>query len=171
MKTSDICDSREDASVCALHMNSWGALRSFSGRIRTVQCFEDIVLIRNMLKQPSPGEVLVVDGGGSTARALFGDTMAGVAIANGWKGVVVNGAVRDCSEVNAMAIGLKALATTPRRGDLKGEGNVDVAVHFGGITFTPGHVLVADEDGVVVLPPTFNEADFAAPDNLTCAGG
>lgn len=171
MKTSDICDTCENVWVCALHMKSWGTLRAFSGRIRTVHCHEDIGLIRRMLNQPSAGEVLVVDGGGSTERALFGDTMAGIAIQNGWKGLVVNGAVRDTSEINAMAIGLKALATAPRRGALKGEGQVDVPVYFGGITFTPGDVLVADEDGLVVLPANFTEEAVRANVDLSAACG
>ena len=54
--------------------------------------------------------------------------------------------------------------TVPRRGERSGAGERDVPVSFGGITFTPGRRLVADEDGVIVLPDGLTEADIAVDD-------
>jgi regulator of ribonuclease activity A len=59
-----------------------------------------------------------------------------------------------------MEIGVKALGTVPRRGERTGAGEVDVPVSFGGVTFTPGARLVADEDGVIVLPQGVRETDI-----------
>jgi regulator of ribonuclease activity A len=151
-KTADLCDARDDVRVCRSQFLSWGLRRSFAGTIRTVECVADIALIRQVLAQPGAGCVLVIEGGGSLERALFGDTMAGNVFANNWAGVVVNGAIRDVAEIDAMQIGVKALGTCPQRGSKEGGGRVDVPVTFGDVTFVPGEWLVADADGVIVLP-------------------
>ncbi|MEU1802375.1 hypothetical protein [Streptomyces sp. NPDC019937] len=51
-----------------------------------------------------------------------------------------------------MPVGVQALGTIPRKSGKAGRGAVDVPVSFGGVTFTPGGLLHADEDGVVLLP-------------------
>lgn len=165
-KTSDLCDACEAALACALPFRGYGRRRAFAGTIRTLRCHEDIALMRDTVSQPGHGHVLVIDGGGSLSRALFGDVMANVASRNGWAGLVINGAIRDSVEIDGMDIGVKALGTVPRRGERTGAGEVDVPVHFGGIMFTPGHRLVADEDGVIVLPAGLTEADIAVDDAL-----
>jgi regulator of ribonuclease activity A len=83
--------------------------------------------------------------------ALVGDIIAGLARDNGWAGVVVHGAVRDASTLRTIDVGIKALGTNPRKGTKTGEGDRDVAVTFGGVTFNPGEVAYCDEDGIVVL--------------------
>jgi regulator of ribonuclease activity A len=163
-KTSDLCDACDAALACALPFHGYGRRRAFAGTIRTIRCHEDIALMRDVVGQPGGDQVLVIDGGGSLARALFGDVMAGMAVRNGWAGLVINGAIRDAVEIDAMDIGVKALGTVPRRGERTGAGEVDVPVHFGGITFTPGHRLVADEDGVIVLPAGVVESDIDVDD-------
>jgi regulator of ribonuclease activity A len=150
-KTADLCDARDDVRVCGTRFLSWGRKKAFEGPIRTVDCFEDIALIRQLTEQPGGGSVLVIDGRGSLERALFGDAMAARMIGNGWAGVVVRGAIRDVAEIDSMQIGVKAIGTCPRRGSTRGGGDIDVAVSFGGTTFTPGEWMVADDDGVVVL--------------------
>jgi regulator of ribonuclease activity A len=69
---------------------------------------------------------------------------------NGWSGIVVYGCIRDSAALGEMAIGIMALATMPRKSEKRGRGEHDVPVTFGGITFTPGHYLYADDDGVIV---------------------
>ena len=157
-KTADLCDEHENVQACACQFRTWGRRRAFSGRIRTLRCHEDIALLRQLVSEPGAGCVLVVDGGGSLNRALFGDTMAANAAKNGWAGVVVNGAARDVAEIDGIDIGLKALGLNPKRGEKKGTGEIDVPVSFGNATFTPGRWLVADEDGVVVLPEGMTDA-------------
>ena len=165
-KTSDLCDASEEIMACELPLRSYGSRTSFSGTIRTVQCFEDVDLIRQTLNQAGHDQVLVIDGGGSTRRALFGDVMAAIAVQNGWSGLVIHGAIRDAVEIDGMAIGVKALGTAPRRGERTGAGQRDVPVAFGAVTFVPGSRLVADPDGVVVLPPHLNEGDIPVADTV-----
>jgi regulator of ribonuclease activity A len=129
---------------------SFGAA-SFSGRISTVRCFEDNVVLKAAVSEPGDGRVLVVDGGGSLRCALLGDNIAGIARDNGWAGVVLNACVRDSAALDALGFGVKALGTNPRPSAKGGAGEVDVPVTFGEVTFAPGALLHADEDGVVVL--------------------
>jgi regulator of ribonuclease activity A len=166
LKTSDLCDACDEALACALPFRGWGRRRAFAGNIRTIRCHEDILLMRDVINQPGNGNVLVIDGGGSMARALFGDVMAANASRNGWAGLVINGVIRDGLEIDTMEIGVKALGTVPRRGGRTGAGEVDVHLSFGGITFAPGRRLVADEDGVIVLPHGLTENDIDVGDAL-----
>jgi regulator of ribonuclease activity A len=94
--------------------------------------------------------VLVVDGGGSRRRALFGDKLGTAAVKNGWTGVIVHGCIRDSAELGRMDLGLRALGTMPLRSEKRGEGARDVPVRFAGVTFRPGDHVYADEDGIVV---------------------
>ena len=152
MKTADLCDALAAVEACTSQFASFGRRRVFAGPIRTVRCIDDIAQMRERVAAAGNGCVLVVDGGGSLERAIFGDTMAETAIRNGWAGVVVYGAIRDVAQIDAMDIGVKALGTVAKRGERNGGGAIDVAVTFGGVTFVPGRYVVADEDGVVVLP-------------------
>jgi len=166
MKTSDLCDATDDAMACVLPLQRFGQHTSFCGTVRTVRCLNDVGLVRQMVRQVGTDQVLVIDGGGSLDRALFGDVMAGIAIQNGWQGLVVFGAIRDVAEINEMPIGVHAFGTAPRRGGRTGQGELDVPVQFGGVTFTPGCRLVADADGVVVLPMGSHENQFANVDSV-----
>ena len=76
--------------------------------------------------------------------------MAGLALDNEWSGIVVNGCVRDAATLSQIGLGIRALATHPRRSAKAGAGERDVAVTFAGVTFVPGHHLYADHDGVLV---------------------
>jgi regulator of ribonuclease activity A len=101
--------------------------------------------------EPGEGRVLVIDGGGSLRVALLGDMVAGLAAANGWVGIVVNGCVRDAAVLRHLPLGIKALGTCPRPSGKEGAGELDVPVEIGGITIHPGARLVSDDDGLIVL--------------------
>jgi regulator of ribonuclease activity A len=149
--TADLFDAAgERCQSCTLQFRQFGARRNFSGRIRTVRCHADNALVRRVLETPSTGEVLVVDGGGFLGAALLGDQLATLGIKHGWAGVVIHGVVRDSVMLGQMDFGVKALGTNPRKAEKRGLGEPDVAVGFGGVTFTPGHWLYSDEDGLLV---------------------
>lgn len=151
ISTCDLCDAHPD-SVRVLDplFQAYGARPAFSGRVRTVRCHEDNSRVRELVGTPGEGCVLVVDGGGSLRRSLVGGNLAAMAAQNGWAGIVVNGAVRDLDELNACAIGIRALALCPMATVKRGQGEVDVPVAVGGQSVTPGDHLYADADGMVV---------------------
>jgi regulator of ribonuclease activity A len=151
--TSDLYDEHAEAlEVCDLPLRQYGAVRAFSGEIVTFRSHEENLVLKEIVAEPGHGRVIVVDTNGSTRVAMLGDNMAAQAAANGWAGVVVNGAIRDVTELARVPIGIKALGASPRRSRKDGGGERDVSVSFGGARFRPGAVLVSDEDGVGVLP-------------------
>lgn len=151
IRTADLADELGDrVQVCTLRLETFGRPRAFGGRVSTVRCRDDNGLVRAAVSEPGAGRVLVVDGGGSLESALVGDVLAGLALANGWSGLVINGAVRDVAALAGLDIGVLALGTNPRRGRRDGSGERDVPVVFGGVSFEPGCSLGADQDGVVV---------------------
>jgi regulator of ribonuclease activity A len=138
IKTADICDRFSSrVEVCAPIFTSYGGAAAFNGPISTL---EDL----------AAGAVLVVDGGGSGRCALLGDKLATIAASRGLEGVIVNGCVRDSRELGGIEVGVLALATNPLRSKKEGTGRRDVPVSFGGVTWTPGQYVYADDDGVVV---------------------
>ena len=152
----DLCDDHEDkigtgeVRVLSPIFQSYGKSHVFSGPIVIVKVFEDNTYVRDALEGPGNGQILVVDGGGSLGCALFGGDMAAMAEKNGWKGVIVDGCVRDVDEINECNIGVRALALHPQRSLKKGVGEKDVVVNIGGVRICPGEHLYADKDGVIV---------------------
>ena len=152
-KTADLCDAHDsDVHVVEPIFSDFGGRIEFSGEIQTVKVFEDNSLVRAALESPGDGKVLVVDGGGSLRCALVGGNMGALGEQNGWSGIVVNGCIRDSDEIADQAIGVKALATHPRRSVKNGVGETNVTVQFASVTFRPGDYLYADEDGIIVAP-------------------
>ena len=136
--------------MCAPIFTSYGGAAAFNGPISTVEVYEDNVLVREALEDLAAGAVLVVDGGGSGRCALLGGKLASIAASRDLKGVIVNGCVRDARELGGIECGVLALATNPLRSKKEGTGRRDVPVSFGGVTWTPGRYVYADDDGVVV---------------------
>ena len=150
-KTADLCDEHENSIAIAQPLfRDYGGKISFCGKISTIKCHEDNSRVREALKSPGDGQVLVVDGGGSTRRALVGDLLAQAGAENHWAGIVVYGCIRDSEVIATINIGCKAIATMPLKTDKKGIGENDLVLHFADIDFIPGHFLYADEDGIIV---------------------
>ncbi|HZX78293.1 ribonuclease E activity regulator RraA [Lysobacter sp.] len=151
MNTCDLCDLHDaQVRVPVLPLRDYGGRLAFSGMVSTIRALEDNSRVREAVAEPGQGRVLVIDGAGSMARAMFGDLLAAKAVENGWAGVVVHGAIRDSSAIGALDLGVKALGTCPRKTDKLGAGERDVDVEIGGVLIRPGDWLYADEDGVVV---------------------
>ena len=149
--TADLCDEfPESVKVAEPVLVRYGGMVRFGGQIETLRVFEDNGLVRATLETPGKGRVLVIDGGGSLRTALVGGRLAGLAHANGWAGVVVNGCIRDSMEVADIPIGIRALTTSPMRSAKDGAGMRGNTVAFAGLAFTPGHYLYSDEDGLLV---------------------
>lgn len=161
--TCDLCDAHKndspsDFQVMPPVFRDFGAVRKFCGPVVTVKCFEDNSLVKAALDaagfEDTPagrvGKVLVVDGGGSLRRALVGGNLGASAAKNGWAGVVIDGCVRDVTELALLEVGIRALASTPLPTDKRNEGQKDIAVQIQGLWVRPGDWLYADEDGMVL---------------------
>lgn len=149
--TADLYDERGEAlASVSLQFLDLGGRRAFDGPVRTIRCFQDNALVKQILATPGDGAVLIIDGAGSLETALMGDLIAASAVQNGWAGVVINGAVRDRRALAGLDLGVKALGSNPRKSAKEGIGEVDVPVELGGVRITPGTHLWADEDGILV---------------------
>jgi len=154
--TCDICDAHEDKlagrglTVLPPVFTAYGGRLKFAGPATTLKVFEDNALVRATLETPGNGHVLVIDGGGSRRCALVGGNLAQLAERNGWAGIVVDGCIRDSEEINACAIGVRALATHPQRSIKKGDGERNVRARIAGVAVDPGNWIYADADGVLV---------------------
>ncbi len=148
--TADLMDDHPEYQVAMPALRAFGAIPGFRGPIQTVVAPEDNTLVRAQLESPGDGRVLVVDGLGSLRCALVGDNLAQLGVDNGWAGIVINGCIRDSAVIDTMPIGVRALATNPRKSVKRDQGIVGQPVHFLGVTWQPGAMLWADQDGVVV---------------------
>jgi regulator of ribonuclease activity A len=167
--TGDLCDAHKRDTdgrfrVLPPVFSDYGGRPRFAGPISTVKCFEDNSLVKAALEEPGQGRVLVVDGGGSLRRALAGGNIAAAAEKNGWAGLVIDGAVRDSTELRQCAIGIRALALIPMPTERRGEGQRDTALLLRGMRIAPGEWLVADEDGIVVMPSRPAQAESVVED-------
>jgi regulator of ribonuclease activity A len=157
-KTADLFDNFGDrVQVCEPIFRDFGGRSNFAGPVSTVKCFEDNSLVKSALAEPVEGRVLVVDAGGSLRCAMLGDMIAASAVKHGWQGVLMFGCVRDSVEIARMDLGVKALATNPRKSEKRGEGQRDIPVNFAGVCFRPGEYIYCDEDGVLVTAESLLE--------------
>ncbi len=149
--TADLCDEfPEVVRIADPVFTDYGGLRKFGGPIETLRVFEDNSLVSETLGTPGGGRVLVIDGGGSLRTALVGGRLTGMAHANGWAGLIINGSVRDSVEMRQIKLGVRALSTSPLRCQKLGRGDRGGKVTFAGVIFSPTEYLYADEDGIVV---------------------
>lgn len=158
--TPDLCDTYGDGlSVLEPVFVNYGGREAFSGVCVTVKCFEDNSKVKALAATNGESRVMVIDGGGSLRRALLGDMIAAQALANGWSGFVINGAVRDVDALASMDLGVQALGAHPMKTEKRNLGDVDVPVTFAGVTIHPGDFVAADNNGIVVSPVALDVMD------------
>ncbi|WP_161883968.1 ribonuclease E activity regulator RraA [Deinococcus alpinitundrae] len=148
--TANLCDAFSEVQVSAPIWRDYGGLIRFAGLAVTLRVPQDNALARAELQTPGQGRVLVIDAGGSLECALVGGQLASLGVQNGWAGIVIHGCVRDTAELGGQRLGVKALATHPRRSGKAGGGEREVTLRFAGMTINPGDWLYADEDGLIV---------------------
>ena len=149
--TSDLCDHFADVvDVLEPMFINFGGRHSFGGRIKTVKCFENNELIREILSQDGTEQVLFIDGGGSTRRALIDIELAELAFENNWNGIVVYGAVRHVDELEELDVGIQAIASIPVAADSEGAGENGIGVNFAGVSFFDDDFIYADSTGIVL---------------------
>jgi len=150
-KTTDLYDEHlETLQVAAPIFRDFGGKHAFHGQIVTLKAVDDNTYLKAAFETTGTGKVLVVVAAGSLRCAMMGDVMAALGARNGWEGIVIHGCIRDSADVAKIDIGVKALATIPRKTVKRNQGIMDIPVHFANVTFYAGHYLYADEDGIVL---------------------
>ena len=156
MSTPDLSDLNPDAKHLPYQFRCFGLRAALSGPVATISCFEDNSRVKEAVAEPGRERVLLIDGGGSLARALSGDQVAKTAMDNGWAGMVIIGAVRDVEIINTFDFCVLALGTSPIKTQKLGQGGRGVALSLGGVAVSEGDFLAGDQNGVLVLDRAFN---------------
>jgi regulator of RNase E activity RraA len=112
----------------------------------------DNLIVHKALDMLEPGDALVVDAGGDTTNAIFGEIMTRIAIKKGATGLVVDGAIRDAATFAEAGFPCFARGATHRGPYKDGPGEINVPITVGGAIVRPGDVVFGDADGVVVVP-------------------
>ena len=151
--TSELCNMYADLiDVLEPIFSNYGGKSSFGGQVVTVKCFEHNGLISKVLEQDGTGKVLVIDGGGSTRRALIDISVAELAVDNGWEGIICYGSVRDVDAIEELELGIQGLVSIPVGATDEQVGESDVAINFAGVTFLPDDHIYADNTGIILSP-------------------
>jgi len=111
-------------------------------------------LHRHVLYHTQPGDMVVVDARGDMRSGIFGEMMLTYFKGKGGIGVVIDGCLRDIANVRAIDLGLWIRGVTPNfhtQTDIMPFG-VNVPIACGGCLVIPGDIIVADDDGAVVVP-------------------
>lgn len=125
---------------------------SFAGPALTIRVPPgDNLMVHAALADVRPGDVVMVDTGGNTDRAVFGALTVQYLQKRGATGLVVDGAVRDTADLRAIGLPVRARAVTPNGPTRCRIGAISVSVQVGGRTVRPGDLVVGDGDGVVCL--------------------
>jgi RraA family protein len=107
---------------------------------------------RAAIEMIEPGDVLVIAGRGHHLWAMLGDKLAARVLARGAAGVVIDGCVRDADAIGQLGLAVFCRGRVTSAGPKQGPGEINVPVACGGVVVNPGDLLVADADGVVVVP-------------------
>ncbi len=117
----------------------------------------DNLMIHKALWMASPGDVIVVDGGGDLTNALVGEIMVGAAAKRGLAGMVLNGAIRDAKALREGDFPVFAAGVTHRGPYKDGPGEINVPIAIDGMVIEPGDLVIGDDDGLLCVP--FDEVD------------
>lgn len=112
----------------------------------------DNLMVHKAVDLVQPGDILVVDADGVTTGAILGELLIRTLRKKGAVAVVVDGAIRDIAALKTLDIPVFARGVTPLGPHKDGPGEINFPVACGGVSVRPGDLVVADDDGVVVVP-------------------
>jgi 4-hydroxy-4-methyl-2-oxoglutarate aldolase len=166
--TTAICDTTRDARVMSSALRCRSSNPLLCGPAVTVRCHEDFFGVIQALEQATPGDVLVVVGGGRET-ALAGELFARAALAKNLAGIIIDGGYRDLRFVASCSLPVYSRHVTPRAGTTTRLSTLGETVTCGGVTVHAGDIVIADHDGIVVLDPATAIAQLTAAAGVMAA--
>jgi 4-hydroxy-4-methyl-2-oxoglutarate aldolase len=127
--------------------------RRISGAAVTSYNFPgDNLMIHVALNIAAGGQILVLANGGGSQGALWGEVACTFATKKGIAGVIADGPIRDIDALRRMNFPVWSTSISPSHPEKRGPGSVNVPIVVDGVLVEPGDVIVADGDGVLVIP-------------------
>lgn len=127
----------------------------------------DNLMFHAAMDLAKPGDVIVIDAGGFTDRAIFGELMSTYCRSRGIVGIVCDGAIRDRNGIAAMEnFHVYARSATPNGPYKNGPGEINVPVVIGGKLVRPGDIIVGDDDGVIIIDPAIADEIATATEGV-----
>ncbi|MFJ8826370.1 RraA family protein [Streptomyces sp. NPDC102467] len=151
--TTTLADLLGRPQVMTLGIRSlWTPAPHLAGPAFTVRCPPgDNLMLHAAIYRAEPGSVIVVESG-DLDHALAGGNVCAVAQRRGIAGFVLDGVIRDIGEAREAGFPVYGRGVVPIPGTKKAVTPLGEPVTCGGVTVAAGDVVVADEDGVVVVP-------------------
>ena len=114
----------------------------------------DSTIVHVAIDMAEPGDVLVIDRSGDRRHACWGGMTTLAAKMRGLAGVIIDGCVTDILEIEETQLPVygRAISALTTKG-LAMEGEINTTVQIGGAPVNPGDLVVADSDGIVIMPP------------------
>ncbi|HMH91493.1 MAG TPA: hypothetical protein VK586_10470 [Streptosporangiaceae bacterium] len=112
----------------------------------------DNLVTRKGMNLVRAGDVLVIDSRSDVTAAVFGGVSTEEMTRLGVTALIVDGAVRDRAHITRLGTPVYARAVHPAPPTISGAGEINVPVCCGGVVIEPGDIVVAEEEGIVVIP-------------------
>jgi regulator of RNase E activity RraA len=155
--TTTLADLLPRTQVMDIGIRPLWACPRIAGPAFTVRCpAGDNLMLHAAIYRAEPGSVIVVEAG-DVEYAVAGGNVCAVAQRRGIVGFVVDGVIRDLAEVREMGFPVFARGVIPIPGGKSVAAPLNSRVQCGGVTVDGGDLVVADEDGVVVVPSAHRE--------------
>ena len=152
LPVANVGDAMERLHVCDSGIQAaWPGARVCGPAFTVLTRPGDNAFVHAALPEITPGDVVVVAGGGDTSRALIGEILAGRAAVAGVAGFVIDGAIRDAAAIQEFGMPVFAKAVSPAGPYKNGPGALQVPVAIGGVVVRPGDIVIGDSDGVAVV--------------------
>ncbi|NER81347.1 MAG: RraA family protein [Leptolyngbya sp. SIO1D8] len=135
----------------------WSGIPRIAGLAYPVSCPPgDNLMLHAAIYRAEPGAVIVVQAG-DVDYAVSGGNVCAIAQKRGIAGFVVDGVIRDIAEVREAQFPVFARGVMPIPGKKQGPGTLNQPVTCGGVQIFPGDIVVADEEGIAVIPSAQQE--------------
>jgi len=122
------------------------------GSALTVWCHAgDNLMLHKALSLATPGDIVVMNTQGA-GNSGFGELLATSAVRIGIRAVIVDGTVRDAAALEALGLPVYARGLCPNGCNKDGPGEAGGIIACGGVAVRPGDIVLADRDGVTVVP-------------------
>jgi regulator of RNase E activity RraA len=135
----------------------WPRIPRIAGPAYTVSCPPgDNLMLHAAIYRAESGSVIVVQSG-DCDYAMSGGNVCATAQQRGIAGFVIDGVIRDVAEVREAGFAVFARGTSPVPGQKKALGSLNQPITCGRVTVNPGDIVVADEEGIAVIPTAQQE--------------